>query len=119
MPELIPGIEYDFGGGRVYTVPPLSLAALQRLQKKLEALQQASALDPASIGTVIDAAHSALKRNYPEMTPEEAAELVDVGNMHDVVACVMDVAGVRRKAEAEAKNRPAQAADSQTPTGPA
>lgn len=109
MPELIPGIEYDFGGGRVYTVPPLSLGALERLQKRIEALQGVTALDPASVKTVIDAAHSALKRNYPDMTIDEVAELVDVGNMHDVVACVMDVAGVRRKAEAETKNQRPQA----------
>lgn len=105
MAELIPGIEYDFGGGRVYTVPPLALGALQRLQKKLEALATASATDPTSIATVIEAAHAALKRNYPDITEDQVGELVDLGNMHDVIACITDVAGIRRKAEAEAKNK--------------
>jgi hypothetical protein len=119
MSELIPGIELDFGGGRVMTVPPLSLGALQRLQKKLEALSGAATLEPASVATVIEAGHAALVRNYPQLTPEDVAELIDVGNMHEVVASVLDVAGVRRKADAEAKNRNAQPAETPPPTGQA
>lgn len=105
--ELIPGIEYNFGGGRVYTVPPLALGALQRLQKKLEALSTAAMTDPQSIATVIEATHSALRRNYPDITEDQVGELVDLGNMHDVIGCITDVAGIRRKAEADEKNRPA------------
>lgn len=119
MPEMIPGVEFDFGGGRVYTIPPLPLGALQRLQDKLGKLNASSALEPASVATVIDAAHSAMRRNYPELTQDEVADLVDVGNMHEVIGCVLDVAGLKRKAQAEAKNPLAQTASSATPTGPA
>ncbi len=110
MAELIPGVEFPFGGGKTYVVPPLSLGALERLQGKLASLSSASATDPESIKTVVDAAHSALKRNYPEMTRDEVAELVDLGNMHEVINCVMDVAGMRRKAADDAKNQTAQPA---------
>jgi hypothetical protein len=119
MSELIPGIELDFGGGRVMTVPPLSLGALQRLQKKIEALGTADALAPETLATVIEAAHVSLKRNYPQLTAEEVGELVDVGNMYDVVACVLDVAGIKRKADVEAKNRSAQPAETPPPPGQA
>jgi hypothetical protein len=106
--ELIPGIEFDFGGGRVYTIPPLSLGALQRLQCQLDDMQNAAALQPATVTTVVQAAHAALKRNYPQMTFDDVAELVDVGNMYDVIACVLDVSGMRRKELADQKKQQAQ-----------
>lgn len=120
MRELIPGVERTFGG-EVYIIPPLSLGALQRLQGKLEALGQAAGpLEPAAVSTVIEATYSALRRNYPDITKEKVAEdIVDVGNMHEIIACVMDVAGVKRRAEIEAKKQSAQ--PTETPpagTGP-
>jgi hypothetical protein len=115
MPELIPGIEVDFGGGRLYTVPPLALGALQRLQGKLSQLNQASSLEPATVDAVIAATHSALVRNYPEITVEQVGDLIDVGNMHDVISSVLDVAGIKRKAIAEEKNRAAQSKTLQSP----
>jgi hypothetical protein len=92
----IPGIQFDFGGGQCYVVPPLSLGALEQLESRLGALQLGS-MDRASVATVVDATHAALRRNYPALTREEVAELVDLSNMADVIGCVMDVAGMRRK----------------------
>ncbi len=120
--ELIPGVSFDFGGGRTYIIPPLSLGALRRLQGSLAELSNASALAPATLDTVVHATLAGLKRNYPYITEDEVAELIDVGNMHDVVACLLDVTGLKRKAqEAErdaAKNQPAQTvAETPAPTG--
>lgn len=110
MPK-IPGIDFDFGGGRIYTVPPLALGDLQGLQGRLAALSGNDALDPASISAVLDATHAALVRNYPALSVAEVGQLVDVGNMFDVISCVMDVTGVKRKAaESAAKNPTAQPA---------
>ena len=52
--------------------------------------------------TIVDATHAALKRNYPDLTRADVAELVDLGNMVEVIQSVMDVAGVKR-AELEKK----------------
>lgn len=117
------GIEYDFGGGVTLLVPPLSLGALETLQGGLAALKSAaSATDPAAVRTVVDAAHAALRRNYPDITREDVGELIDLSNMLDVIAMVMDVSGVRRKEVEAAKNQQAQTAGQQgTPspqTGP-
>lgn len=102
----ISGIEHVFGD-RAYTIPPLSLGALERLQGKLQALQdETNPLALSSVSTVVDAAHAALLRNYPEISREEVAELVDVSNMHEIVQKVLDVAGVLRK-ETEGKARAA------------
>ena len=117
--ELIPGIDFDFGGGQVRTIPPLSLAALRRLQGSLSKLSDVGALEPEAIDTVVKATHAALRRNYPEMSEDDVAELIDLGNMHDVISCVLDVAGVKRKAGQDAKNPLAQSmpAEMPAPTG--
>jgi len=114
---MIPGVRYDFGGGRVYLVPPLSLGALELLQADLAALATAPMTDPASVRTMIDATHMALRRNYPELTRPAVGELIDVGNIGDVYECLMDVAGVKRRAQAEADAAGNEMAKG-SPTGP-
>lgn len=95
MPKF-PGIEFDFGGGQVMVIPPLALGDLEMLQDRLASLQL-STLDAKSIGTVIDATHAALQRNYPDTTRAQVASWIDVANFAEVIQCVMDVAGLRRK----------------------
>jgi hypothetical protein len=108
----IQGVEEDFGvaGGQKYIVPPLSLGSLELLQDRLEALQKDSPTSPESIRTIIDATHAALLRNYPDLARETVANLIDVSNMHDVMASVLDIAGLKRKAIAEGKQKPAEPA---------
>lgn len=115
--ELIPGVEFNFGGGRVYTIPPLSLGALQRLQDKLSSLSERTALDPVAMGVVVEALHAALARNYPSMTAADVAELVDVSQIGEVMSAVLDVSGLQRKAQADAKNQAAQPVQTPALTG--
>ncbi len=89
-------------GGVTYEVPPLALGDLELLQEQLEAFNSASPLDRSTIKTIVDATHAALRRNYPEMTREQVAGLLDLSNMFDVMAAVMDVSGVGRKAREQA-----------------
>jgi hypothetical protein len=90
----IKGITLELGG-EDFVVPPLPLGALEVLQERIELFT--GGLDKGSVATVIDCLHASLKRNYPEKTREDVAELVDVGNMGDVMQAVMDVSGMRRK----------------------
>jgi hypothetical protein len=123
MAHLVPGIEMDFGGGKVYTLAPLPLIELQRLQDRISELTISTATNPKSLSTIFEVLHASLKRNYPTMTFEESAALVDVGNMLDVVSNVLDVGGFKRKAleeAAQAKNQAAQLKGITPPeTGPA
>ena len=126
---LIPGVRFDFGGERWYVVPPLSLGVLQMMQTQLNELPSLSATDPVAVSTMVDATLAALRRNYPEMTKDEVGELIDVGNMAEVFQCLMDVGGVKRRAQQEAArgNAPAESQSAgtgsspesaQTPAGP-
>ena len=91
----IKGIKFDFGSEEL-VIPPLSLGALEQLKADIEAFT-GDARDNKQLATVIDAAYAALRRNYPDMTREQVAELIDLANFIDVFDCVMDVGGLRRK----------------------
>lgn len=104
----VPGIEFDFGGGRVLVLPPLSLNAFKQLQQRGADLAQLG-MDAASLDTVLAATHSALSRNYPSITIEEVGELVDLSNITDVMTCVLDVSGLKRKSIAAEKEAAAAA----------
>lgn len=100
---MIKGIEYTFANGETYTIPPLSLGAIEVMQERLDAFTGDGSL--GSVKTVIEATTKALRRNYPDISEEKVAnELLDLGNMMEVMQAVMDVGGLRRKAiEAEAE----------------
>lgn len=100
-PLKVKGIPFEFSD-RVLVIPPLSLGAMEQMQERLSGIKE-DLSDPVYIGTVIDTLHAALGRNYPDMTREEVADLVDLENMQDVMECAMDVAGLKRKALEAAK----------------
>lgn len=95
------GIPFDFGG-RSLVIPPLSLGAAEKLQGRLSALDDGT-ISSEYIGTVIDSVHAALQRNYPAMTRDEVAEMIDLENMQEAMTCAMDVGGLKRKAIEAAK----------------
>lgn len=90
-----PGIPLTLGGVE-YVVPPIALGALEQLQERI-AKVESNSVNAESAATVIDAATAALRRNYPDITREQVADMIDVGNMVDVFMTVMDVSGLRRK----------------------
>lgn len=92
----VKGIAVVFGGDS-YVIPPLSLGSVEQLQDRI-AKCNGDVRDMEQIATVIDAAHAALKRNYPEITREAVADMIDLENMAEVFEAVMDVSGMKRKA---------------------
>jgi hypothetical protein len=91
----IKGITFNLAGDD-YEIPPLSLGDLERLQDKIAAVKEGS-MDVGTVSTILDATHAALRRNYPDVTREQVADMVDVSNMADVFRAVMDVSGLIRK----------------------
>lgn len=92
------GVNVEFSDGTVLVVPPLTLGAVEVLQDRLEAFK--GGLDKESIALAVDATLMALSRNYPEMTRDKVMDLVDLSNMCEVMEAVMDVSGLKRKAQA-------------------
>jgi hypothetical protein len=97
---LYPGIETVLGG-QTYVIPPLSLGQVRRFQSQLQ--DWAGKLEDQSIDLAIAVIHAAISRNYPELTLEAVADLVDIGNMAELMQAVMDVSGLLRRAADEKK----------------
>ncbi len=91
---MTPGIKLTLGG-TAYTVPPLTLGALEDMQDQLASFKRG--VDPESIKTVIDATTAGLQRNYPDITRDQVRDMIDLGNMVDVMNALMDVSGIKRK----------------------
>ncbi len=109
MTVRIKGVTVELSGTN-YVIPPIALGALEQLQERIGAFD-GNVQDTKQISTVIDCAHAALKRNYPDMTREQVADLIDIANMGDVFAAVMDVSGLKRKEQEAAQAGEVQAAD--------
>lgn len=104
-PVKVHGIPFTFADGVERIIPPIALGDLEQLEERLKAYR--GELDKASIGTLIDVTHAALKRNYPELQRTDVTAMLDVGNMLDVFNAVMDVGGLRRKSLNAAPEKPA------------
>jgi hypothetical protein len=100
MQPMIPGIQIKFGDV-AYVCPTLSLGALELYGEALQRLLNGENVMTGSI-VVIDAAHAALKRNYPDITRDTVAEGVDLETITDVVTALLDFGGLKRKRLLEA-----------------
>lgn len=89
------GIEFDLGG-TTYVVPPLSMGDLEYMQDKLATFESFS-LNAASAQVILEVAHRALRRNYPQISVDELRDLIDLGNAMDLFQAVMDISGLRRR----------------------
>lgn len=87
-----PGVSIEFGNGQTYVVPAISLRHVYALQARLAAYT--GKLDAQSIDTVVETVHCALLRNYPDMTRDEVADMLDMRNMASVMKAVIGQTGL-------------------------
>ena len=80
-------------------IPPLNLRALEQLQEKISNFTGGISVD--QVGIVADVSLAALQRNYPDMTRDDVSDLIDLGNMVEVMNAVMGVSGLTAQGEAK------------------
>ena len=83
MTVRIKGVTVELNGTN-YVIPPIALGALEQLQSRIG--------------------------EFDGNVREEVADLIDIGNMGEVFAAVMDVSGLKRKEQEAAQAGEAQAA---------
>lgn len=83
-------------------VPPMSLAAVEELGPRLTNFKG----DVGDAGLVVDCLHAAVSRNYPGTERAVVADLVDLGNMAEVMGAVMKTSGLVSADEAEQAGKP-------------
>lgn len=84
--------------GTEYTVPPLNLKALRTLMPQI-GLLSAFAMSDAHVDAAIKVLHAAMVRNYPAMSEDDVADLIDLGNLQVVIEAVMNVSGLAKGAQ--------------------
>ena len=77
--------------GQPFVFAPLSLGAVEKLLPALQSFQ------PNDVGMVIDVAHKSLKRNYPDITRDDVADMLYMDQLEEVMAAVMSVSGLKNK----------------------
>jgi hypothetical protein len=102
---MIPGVTISMGGND-WVVPPLTMGQLRRLLPQVRKMAEIGAtMAEEDIGVLLDVVAAALQRNYPDMSPERVAELVDLGNAQAVVAAILSGSGMRPAGETTAVAR--------------
>jgi len=92
---MIPGVAVAMGG-HDWVVPPLTLGQLRRLMPQVRQLTEIGAsMGEAQIAVLVDIVTAALQRNYPEMTPGEVENLLDLGNASAVLNAVPTGSGLK------------------------
>lgn len=103
---MIKGTELNLGGTD-YIVPPLNLASLEDFQERIKTYS--GGIDSKSVELVVDVAHAAIKRNYPEVTKEQLKEWIDLGNIQEVFEAVMNISGLTKRMQVGEATAPVQA----------
>ncbi len=98
-PPPILGIPFPLDG-KLYIVPPCSLATLRRHGSAIDKLGEEGGsvkLSGGAIDTIVSLAHEALKRNYKDIDSDFVAENVGLENVWDLFGALMDASGLLRK----------------------
>jgi hypothetical protein len=86
-----------------YRIPPLGFAAIKDMQANLEVLQgMTGAPTGDQMKVVAEVVHAAMRRNYPDITPEQVLDMLDLGNFQRVFGAVLGMSGYRKAALGEA-----------------
>ena len=83
-------------GDRSFVVPPIALGKLKELLPRLGAFNfdDPTKIDPEALDTVTELTLAALNRNYPDLTRDQLEELLDLGNLAEVIGVVTGQSGL-------------------------
>jgi hypothetical protein len=84
------GLVIDLGG-KTYVMPGLNLRQLRVLAPKIDAMQNQATTPTTTewIGQVLEVVLPALQRNYPTVTADELEDLLDLGNLGDLLRAAL------------------------------
>lgn len=88
--------------GITHILPPCSLATLKRHAKGIDAFAKMGNsfdLSETAVDTILAVVFEALRRNYPDITPEFVAEHLGLDIIMETFQAAMDVSGLMRKAK--------------------
>jgi hypothetical protein len=86
-------------GAEQYRIPALGFRSIIDLQERVEALASMGARPTVEqMDTVATIVHAAMKRNYPDITVESVADMLDLENYAEVLDAVLAISGFTKAA---------------------
>ena len=103
LPGKIPGVALNLGGHELI-IAPLNVNQLQHFQELFAhppKTENISEEFEASLPLIV----AALQRNYPDLTPDDARGLIDIGNFREVVNAITSESGLKKAGETAPASR--------------
>ncbi len=100
MPELIDGAKVRMGG-KEWIVPALSFRQLKKLLPKINMLNIGE-LTVETMDSITEVVHAAISRNYPELSVDDVADMLDVRAAPAVFMAIMGESGLEATSQGEA-----------------
>lgn len=94
--------------GKEWIIPALNLSAIKRLRTKIDSLASIAMsvnITDEQIDTFVEIIHTALVRNYPDVTIEDVCNMVTFANVTPIISAVMGVSGFIASGGAKADGR--------------
>jgi hypothetical protein len=89
--------------GKDYVAPPMNLRTLQKFAPQLGAIMSGNGAETLeNVGAIIEVVHACLIRNYPDLTIDDVADMLDVANMKSAIEAVMNITGIEPQGKAKA-----------------
>ena len=92
VPGEIPGTRVNLGGTE-FVLAPLNLNQVEQFHELITSLRSPSDDLLENMKRGIPLIHASLSRNYPGITPEDVAALVDIGNFAAASRAVVEISG--------------------------
>ena len=82
-------------GGEVYTMPPCNFLGLEKYIEFSEKLPTITD-QKEQMSIMAEMVLLPLKRNYPDLTLDQVKGLLDPVNVHEVIAAIVEVSGLKK-----------------------
>ena len=96
--------------GRTFTLSPLTLGDLRRLESALLGAEQKIAHGFGSMLSLVPVIHASISKMHPEIALEELEEMLDLNNFAEVLDRVLEASGLKRQSSAASQLRGSEAA---------
>lgn len=95
--------------GRDFTLSPLTLGDLRKLESSLLGVEKTAANGFASMLSLVPVIHASLSKLHPEVALEELEQMLDLNSFTDVLDRVLQLSGLKRQSSEAVKLRSSEA----------
>ena len=95
--------------GRTFTLSPLTLGDLRKLEPALIGIEQRVEKGFASMLALVPVIHASLSKLHPEVALEELEEMLDLNQFSEALDRILEVSGLKRQSSEAAKLRSSEA----------